>query len=833
MEPGDYVRRGLLDVDGDTPLPDHIVKRFAGKVIAITGYEQDQVMVEPVNQGRPPGQGRERADQLGVQPPLQTWMLGEHSYMTEVAAQPGDTSAHGAPTKWIAEDRPSAALRSDPDAPTSLLFSEGNGGESRKSFHGYPNKYAQLLESPTSWHLTPMQIDTRRRDCGVTRDDVDKCVDFEPWMEPKQARYGRKVEKANYSGILECPCNSRFGGDTIFYPTAQTKRVFHRWHLACGPMPASQGSNARRAGGGARRGRGAGAPAQRLAARPPARPAAPSSLPRTARSLRRSTARVACPSGGVRSGVATSKVNVTFNLTLDAGPAGGLATITLSGPAARGSRWGSVRPRWRWLRTRSSRTQRRLEQQIGTCGSEAEHCMGDRLPTQSLTMLSNTVTDGVRTLVLTRPFRGASPKHFTFDIGKLARLDCISAVGYDQTFAYHKAHHAATLSMLAPAGMPTCACDEGEHATLCHHGGGDCYEFVKGCVGPWDGKDTSWGGDLLQQRNPTCNSRQYAGGLTCCGHRRVMLDVEQDPGPSLLRYHMKFRFWFQEYHAGTPTPGAYVHRPGSLPQGFDLMPPRNATLSEALETCSAAKGCTGITFQGPVLPVPPTRKKKQGDAAAGSGGGGRRDGRHDEAATYFKNGTTISDGNPEWQYVVEFPEQSHHHLPRFYYDEANAGEYDIPPALRRRADPPIPGYPELPISTSSHNLHLTPGTTCKGGAPTATTASASTPSPSTGPCRTRAWSTAELPRAPSHRHRALPNDTGTPQLLCRQASRYGQGHAARQVRRERVPRPAAAFTTATAAWRRPPGCRPTRPCSRSSATATRTPATTARWRRGR
>merc|ERR1719330_1914271 len=32
---------------GNQPLPDHIVERFAGKVMAITGYEQDQVMVIP------------------------------------------------------------------------------------------------------------------------------------------------------------------------------------------------------------------------------------------------------------------------------------------------------------------------------------------------------------------------------------------------------------------------------------------------------------------------------------------------------------------------------------------------------------------------------------------------------------------------------------------------------------------------------------------------------------------------------------------------------------------------------------------------------------------
>ena len=34
---------------------------------------------------------------------------------------------------------------------------------------------------------------------------------------------------------------------------------------------------------------------------------------------------------------------------------------------------------------------------------------------------------------------------------------------------------------------------------------------------------------------------QYAGGLSCCGHRRIMLDADQEVRPELLQYHMKFR----------------------------------------------------------------------------------------------------------------------------------------------------------------------------------------------------------------------------------------------------------------------------------------------------
>ena len=99
----------------------------------------------------------------------------------------------------------------------------------------------------------------------------------------------------------------------------------------------------------------------------------------------------------------------------------------------------------------------------------------------------------------------------------------------------------------------------------------------------------------------------------------MLLDADQDPGPELLRYHMKWRFWFQEY-------------------------------------------------------TPPTT----GVAAVAA---------------------------------------SHADLPRFYYQtEGWAGEYDIPPAFRTAADPPIVGYPGWPAS-SVGDMHPTPGSTCIGSCP--------------------------------------------------------------------------------------------------------------------
>jgi len=145
---------------------------------------------------------------------------------------------------------------------------------------------------------------------------------------------------------------------------------------------------------------------------------------------------------------------------------------------------------------------------------------------------------------------------------------------------------------------------------------------------------------------------------------------------------------------------------------------------------------------------------------------------------FFKNGTTIANGGADWTSWVLATAYSHAHLPRFYYQtEANAGEYDVPPAFRRPTDPPIPGYPELPVSTSATDLHLTPGSTCTGSCPN-------------GPdceCEhqiTFHWTmtNARMIYAGGHCHapscisiELYRNDTGTPQLLCHQATKYGEG----------------------------------------------------------
>ena len=105
------------------------------------------------------------------------------------------------------------------------------------------------------------------------------------------------------------------------------------------------------------------------------------------------------------------------------------------------------------------------------------------------------------------------------------------------------------------------------NGSLCEAGGLNCNNFTKNCKGAWDGNPAHEGGELITTANPTCWSSTYAGGLSCCGHKRILLDADQDPGPTLLRYHMKWRFWFQEYKPAAPAAPAVV---ASAPSHYDL-----------------------------------------------------------------------------------------------------------------------------------------------------------------------------------------------------------------------------------------------------------------------
>lgn len=514
--------------------------------MAITGYEQDQVMVSPVGQpGVNPGKDVSVPINWAYNHHYMAWMTGKHSELVRIPnPDPNDVSAHGSPMKWVAVEKATADERLNKNIPTSQMFSEGNGGESRKSYHGYPDGYAQLIDSPNLWHITPMQIDTRNRDCGVTPADVHNCTNHQnPGPEPKQARYGLGIPEGGspYSGILECPCNSRFGGDPSIYGAhTVTKTVLHHFTLVstsscdssvvdnavdCFNAVATMGLQVDKN--------------VTLSAASDSIPHGCSVLSdsdgKWTATFNRFTSTKECSTSPFRSGAVTFDNGVTAKVELNTTT----ATITLSGPADAwfgiGFNATAMADSPYTIRANSTGV---YEQQIGTCGSEAEHCAGTPLKS-SVDVISSKVDGNVRTVVVARALKGLTKSYYTFDTSTQSQINMIAATGTSQVFGYHKQHSSGVLALLK-TGEPNCVCDMGSSGTMCDMNGTNCETFTKNCV-------PAPSGELLTQRNPTCNSIQYAGGLRCCKHKRIMLDADQPIRPELLRYHMKFRFWFQEY----------------------------------------------------------------------------------------------------------------------------------------------------------------------------------------------------------------------------------------------------------------------------------------------
>lgn len=121
---------------------------------------------------------------------------------------------------WVAVEH----ARSKTGFPTSAMFSDGNGGEYRKSLHVFAPPFAQMVESPTHFAGSPMQIDTWNRD----KMDINGGSPFVPGPYPKNSLAPTSGPDAIYSGLLECPLTTRIrkeidGGAVGFENTTSAK----------------------------------------------------------------------------------------------------------------------------------------------------------------------------------------------------------------------------------------------------------------------------------------------------------------------------------------------------------------------------------------------------------------------------------------------------------------------------------------------------------------------------------------------------------------------------------------------------------------------------------
>lgn len=195
-------------------LPSDVVEKYAGKGMAILGWEIDQVL-----------QTVDGEDDISV--PISASynhhysavMIGAEASFRKVEFDgPDDPLAKEFARQNIGGcgggrpvpiDQPHFLVEglehsSELGLPTRQQFNSGNGGEYRKTFHGFSPSNVLVIDSPTSMQISPMQIDTWNRDQMNISGPLPP--EFVPGPLP---RASLSQHDSLHSGLLECPMTTR------------------------------------------------------------------------------------------------------------------------------------------------------------------------------------------------------------------------------------------------------------------------------------------------------------------------------------------------------------------------------------------------------------------------------------------------------------------------------------------------------------------------------------------------------------------------------------------------------------------------------------------------
>lgn len=441
---------------------------------------------------------------------------------------------HGMPSTtegWVLEP-----VASSPESglPSSQVFGGANGGEVRKSFHGLPPGFAQVIASPQKFQITPMQIDTWNRD--------KMSVTGSPFVAGPLPRSSLAPVNATYSGLLECPVTTRI-------QKVLNEQYFVQSHNTC-PRPVADLADCLTAAK-------ALLPNQQFHVRSVADPAQPTGCTLladgTTMSVTFNNLTTAVPCSAHATQFSGNSIGTLVQVAIRIDSAVGTVNITLTGPE---KVWFGVG----FNATKMADSPWTVV--VDGLGAVTERKLGDHVPgavlPASVTVQSISTHNGTRTVVLSRPLKGKSSDYYSFD-PSVATLTFINAVGATSDFSYHANKAPAGLivfpesSSISVAGACVCA------LPLPPFGQGKGKLVYIPTTQPEDkGTGTiQWDNeclpqprsDLLAMQNPTCDLRTYMGGQIACHHMFSLLDHDQ-PIPWVdqpLEYSLKFRFWVQEY----------------------------------------------------------------------------------------------------------------------------------------------------------------------------------------------------------------------------------------------------------------------------------------------
>ena len=516
------------------PFPADMVAKYAGQKVAIVGWEIDQVRngSDGVWRSVPISASYNHhytAQVIGANARFEkVWLDGADDPRAEAVAK----GAHGA----LQFDQPhymatphtagGAPLRAE-DAQT---FSNANGGEYRKTYHGYAPGYAIVVDSPTSLQVSPMQIDT------WNRDEMDIDLPFPPRFVPGPLPRSSEAptDAPMYSGLLECPLTTRLtkeidgdyklvrsaeggGGACDGHDILTFQECFH-----AAATTLLGGANSLRftntTGKDATRPVGCSVTAD--AAEPLLAHVFFNTMDDSTSSCGGGAGSLSAVAGASEPASLGGAVHV--GVSLDA--ARGTATIHLVGPAdvwfgvGFGATSMSDRP---WTLIAEGAGGAVSERRLGG-PSSASHSAGDALA-PSVHVTNDTTTSNRRTVVLSRPLMGASADYFSFNASEPA-LPFIAAVGTAAKLAAHRDKAAARLALL-PVGSHTagaCVCPQQPAAFGAATGTIQYHPVANQSADVGSGSSSGFGKYkvckpfpatvLLDQHNPTCDIRHYRGG---------------------------------------------------------------------------------------------------------------------------------------------------------------------------------------------------------------------------------------------------------------------------------------------------------------------------------
>ncbi|CAE7469985.1 unnamed protein product [Symbiodinium pilosum] len=562
-------------------LPKEIVQQFDGKGMAVVGFEMDQVR---------------RTKDGDVSVPItvaynhhfESTMVGKRAAFENALMQgPGDPRipqkhGHGASSawkpgkhEWVVRERVPGEL------PSSQSFGGANGGEYRKSFHGYAPSFVQVIESPTQIQITPMQIDTWNRD----KMNISHPTRFVPGPVPRSSLAPTSGRDALYSGLLECPVTTRILKHALWHEDGLALGI---WMVVLGvPGEAVVRLGGKKCERSPASGEECLALAESALFDERRRFLLDSSAPtvtgcfasadsedlnlvrvhfkadrrhggRSALDLRQDLRGKAGLCGADAQkfvGASSPLVNVSVVLDLTKQQ----ARISLAGPS---SAWFGVgfnavamadQP-WSLI--------------VDGSGAVTERKLGDHQPGQllkpSIVVEESKVVGNLRTVTVTRALKGASADYYSFSpfTDGSGELNFICAVGSTPNLSYHSQRTPGRLSFLPLGGSEGACICRGEpvpfgqaKGTLEYRPTAQPEDQGTGSVGFNNRCAAQPRSDLLAMQNPTCDLRNYSGGQLACHHMWSLLDADQAiPWPDQpLEYSLKFRFWVEDYNKSYHT----------------------------------------------------------------------------------------------------------------------------------------------------------------------------------------------------------------------------------------------------------------------------------------